>query len=180
MWTVMSITVHQAGPMEIATHVYTNDDVARVPRTDNPPPQPKPDTNNDRGRNDGDRNPKVVDQRPTRDTRDRGGDSNHGRDDHQGQPEPVRRSNNDGPPPPQTERQHNPPPQTFTPAPQRPIEHNMYTPPPAPTVHQPAPPPWCINRLRLPRLPYTSRRHRRKAMGNRRTMAHTADRGKSV
>ena len=82
-------------------HVYTNDDVARVPRTDNPPPQPKPDTNNDRGRNDGDRNPKVVDQRPTRDTRDRGGDSNHGRDDHQGQPEPVRRSNNDGPPPPQ-------------------------------------------------------------------------------
>jgi hypothetical protein len=122
--------------------VYTNDDVARVPRTDNPPPQPKPDTTNERGRTDGDRNPKVVDQQPTRDTRDRGGDSNRGRNDHQGQPEPVRRVNNEGtPPPPQTERQHNPPSQTFTPAPQRPIEHNMYTPPPAPAVHQQAPPP---------------------------------------
>ncbi len=121
--------------------VYTNDDVARVPRTDNPPPQPKLDANNDRGRNDGDRNPKVVEQQPTRDTRDHGGDSNRGRDDHQGQPEPVRRSNNDGTPPPQTEPQHNSQPQTFTPSPQRPIEHNMYTPPPAPAVHQQAPPP---------------------------------------
>jgi len=119
-------------------HVYTNDDVARVPRTDNPPPQPKPDTTNERPRTDGDRNPKVVDQ-PTRDTRDRGGDFNRGRNDHQGQPEPVRRTNNDGTPPP-TERQHNPP-QTFTPAPQRPVEHNMYTPPPTPAVHQQAPPP---------------------------------------
>jgi hypothetical protein len=79
-----------------------------------------------------------VDQ-PTRDTRDRGGDFNRGRNDHQGQPEPVRRTNNDGTPPP-TERQHNPP-QTFTPAPQRPVEHNMYTPPPTPAVHQQAPPP---------------------------------------
>ena len=123
--------------------VYTNDDVARVPRTDNPPPQPKPDTSNERGRTDGDRNPKVVDQQPTsRDTRDRGGDFNRGRDEHQPTPEPVRRTNNDRtPPPPQTERQHNPPPQTFTPAPQRQPEHNMYTPPPAPVVHQQAPPP---------------------------------------
>jgi hypothetical protein len=120
-------------------HVYTNDDVARVPRTDNPPPQPKPDVNNDHGRIGGDRNPKVVDQQPARGTGDRGGDFNRGRDDHQGQPEPVRRSNNQGAPPPtQTERQHNPQPQTFTPAPQRPIEHNM--PPPAPAVHQQAPP----------------------------------------
>lgn len=120
--------------------VYTNDDVARVPRTDNPPPQPKPDVNNDRGRVGGDHNPKVVDQQPTRDTRDHGGDSNRGHDDHQPTPEPVRRSNNESPPP-QIERQHNPQPLTFTPSPQRPIEHNMYTPPPAPAVHQQAPPP---------------------------------------
>lgn len=120
---------------------YTNDDVARVPRTDNPPPQPKPDVNNDHGRVDGDRNPKVVDRQPTRGSGDRG-DFNRGRNERQGPPEPVRRSNNDGTPPPvQTERQHNPPPQTFTPAPQRPTEHNMYTPPPAPVVHQQAPPP---------------------------------------
>jgi hypothetical protein len=120
--------------------VYTNDDVARVPRTDNPPPQPKPDTNNDHGRVDGDRNPKVVDQQPARGTGDRGGDFNRSRDNHQPTPEPVRRSNNDGNPP--TERQHNnPPPQTFTPAPQRPTEHNMYTPPPAPVHQQAAPPP---------------------------------------
>lgn len=122
--------------------VYTNDDVtARVPRTDNPP-QPKPDTTNERGRTDGDRNPKVVDQQPTRDTRDRGGDFNRGRNDHQGQPEPVRRTDNDGTRTPvPTDRQHNPPQQTFTPAPQRPVEHNIYTPPPAPAVHQQAPPP---------------------------------------
>ncbi len=119
--------------------VYTNDDVARVPRTDNPPPQPKPDTNNDRGRVDGDRNPKAVDQQPARGTGDRGGDFNRSRDNHQPTPEPVRRSNNEGTPPPvQTDRQHNPPPQTFTPAPQRQTEHNM--PPPAPAVHQQAPP----------------------------------------
>jgi hypothetical protein len=119
--------------------VYTNDDVARVPRTDNPPPpQPKPDVNNDHGRIDGDRNPKVVDQQPARG--DRGGDFNRSRDNHQPTPEPVRRSNNEGTPPPvQTDRQHNPPPQTFTPAPQRQTEHNMYTPPPAPVVHQQAP-----------------------------------------
>jgi hypothetical protein len=119
--------------------VYTNDDVARVPRTDNPPPQPKPDTSNERGRTDGDRNPKVVDQQPAR---DRGGDFNRGHDEHQPTPEPVRRTNNSGPPP-QTERQHNPEPQTFTPAPQRQIEHNMYTPSPqpAPVQHQSAPPP---------------------------------------
>src|SRR6185437_852732 len=117
--------------------VYTNDDVARVPRTDNPPPQPKPDTTNQRERTDGDHNPKVVDQQPAR---DRGGDFNRGHDDHQGQPEHVRRTNNDGPPP-QTERQHNPAPQTFTPAPQRQTEHNMYTPPPAPAAHQQAQPP---------------------------------------
>ena len=122
--------------------VYTNDDVtARVPRTDNPP-QPKPDTTNERGRTDGDRNPEVVDQQPTRDTRDRGGDFNRGRNDHQGQPEPVRRTDNDGTRTPvPTDRQHNPPQQTFTPAPQRPVEHNIYTPPPAPAVHQQAPPP---------------------------------------
>jgi hypothetical protein len=119
--------------------VYTNDDVARVPRTDNPPPQPKPDTNNDHGRIDGDRNPKVVDQQPARGTGDHGGDFNRSRDNHQPTPEPVRRSNNDGTPP--TERQHNPQPQTFTPAPQRPTEHNMYTPPPAPVHQQAAPPP---------------------------------------
>ena len=87
--------------------------------------------NNDRGRVDNDRNPKVVDQQPARGTGDRGGDFNRSRDNHQPTPEPVRRSNNEGTPPPtQTERQHNPPPQTFTPAPQRPTEHNMYTPPP--------------------------------------------------
>ncbi|HEY4678623.1 MAG TPA: DUF6600 domain-containing protein [Candidatus Angelobacter sp.] len=134
--------------------VYTNDDVARVPRTDNPPPQPKPDVNNDHGRVDGDRNPRV-DRQPTRDTGGRGGDLNRGRDDHQGQPETVRRSNNEGTPrQTQTEPQHNPPLQTFTPAPQRQPEHNMYTPPPqpapvhqqsapppAPAVHQSAPPP---------------------------------------
>jgi hypothetical protein len=119
--------------------VYTNDDVARVPRTDNPPPQPKPDTNNDHGRVEGDRNPKVVDQQPARGTGDHGGDFNRSRDNHQPTPEPVRRSNNDGNPP--TERQHNPQPQTFTPAPQRPTEHNMYTPPPAPVHQQAAPPP---------------------------------------
>src|SRR6185312_4923709 len=74
--------------------------------------------------------------------RDRGGDFNRGRNDHQGQPEPVRRTDNDGTRTPvQTDKQHNPPPQTFTPAPQRPVEHNMYTPPPAPAVHQQAPPP---------------------------------------
>ncbi len=120
--------------------VYTNDDVARVPRTDTPPPQPKPDVNNDHGRVDGDRNPKVVDQQPARGTGDSGGDSNHGRDDHQGQPEPVRRSNNDGAPPTQTERQHNPQPQTNTPPPQRQPEH-AHNPPPQPAVHQQAPPP---------------------------------------
>ncbi len=123
--------------------VYTNDDVARVPRTDNPPPQPKPDVNNDHGKTDGDRNPKVVDQ-PGRRTGDHGGDFNRSRDDHQPTPEPVRRSNNESAPPPvQTERQHNPPPQTFTPSPQRQTEHNMYTPPPqpAPVQHQSAPPP---------------------------------------
>jgi hypothetical protein len=122
-------------------HVYTNDDVARVPRTDNPPPQPKPDTTNERGRTDGDRNPKVE-QPSTRDTRDRGGDFNRGRNDHQGQPEPVKRTDNDGTRTPvPTDRQHNPPQQTFTPAQQRPVEHNIYTPPPAPAVHQQAPPP---------------------------------------
>jgi hypothetical protein len=123
---------------------YTNDDIARVPRTDNPPPQPKPDTSNERGRTDGDRNPKVVDQQPARGSGDHGGNFNRSRDNHQPTPEPVRRSNNDGTPPPvQTDRQHNPPPQTFTPAPQRPIEHNIYTPPPqpAPVQHQSAPPP---------------------------------------
>jgi hypothetical protein len=77
----------------------------------------------------------VVDQ-PTRDTRDRGGDLNRSRN-HQPTPEPVRRTNNEGAPPPT----HNPAPQTFTPAPQRPVEHNMYTPPPTPAVHQQAPPP---------------------------------------
>jgi hypothetical protein len=122
--------------------IYTNDDVARVPRTDNPPPQPKPDVNNDRGRVDGDRNPKVVDQQPARDNGGRGSDFNRSRDNHQPTPEPVRRTNNEGTPPPtQTERQHTPPPQTFTPAPQRPTEHNMYTPPPAPVHQQAAPPP---------------------------------------
>jgi FecR protein len=124
---------------------YTNDDIARVPRTDNPPPQPKPDVNNDHGRVDGDRNPKVVDQQPARGTGDRGGDFDRSRDNHQPTPEPVRRSNNeDTPPPTRTERQHNnPPAQTFTPAPQRQPEHNMYTPPPqpAPVHQQPAPPP---------------------------------------
>src|SRR5438270_1436859 len=129
---------------------YTNDDVARVPRTDNPQPvQPKPDVNhgqgnNDHGRGDGDRNPKVVDQQPARDNGGRGGDFNRSRDNHQPTPEPVRRSNNEGTPPPvQTDRQHNPPPQTFTSAPQRQTEHNMYTPPPqpAPVHQQPAPPP---------------------------------------
>lgn len=122
--------------------VYTNDDVARVPRTDNPPPQPKPDVNNDHGRVDGDHNPKVVDQQPTRGSGDRGGDFNRSRDNHQPTPEPVRRSNNDGNPGP-TERQHNPPPQAFTPAPSRQPEHNIYTPPPqpAPVHQQPAPPP---------------------------------------
>ena len=124
-------------------HVYTNDDVsARVPRTDNPPPQPKPDTSNERGRTDGDRNPKGVDQQPTRDSRDRGGDFNRGRNDHQGQPEPVKRTDNDGTRTPvPNDRQHNPPQQTFTPAPQRQVEHNIYTPPPAPAVHQQGPPP---------------------------------------
>jgi hypothetical protein len=127
--------------------IYTNDDVARVPRTDNPPPQPKPDTSNERGRTDGDHNPKVVDQQPAR-----GGDFNRGHDDHQGQPEHVRRTNNDGPPP-QTERQHNPAPQTFTPAPQRQTEHNMYTPPPAPVVHQQAPPPAPVVHQSAPPAP---------------------------
>lgn len=130
--------------------VYTNDDVARVPRTDNPPPQPKPDVNNDRGRVDGDRNPKVVDQQPARDTGDRRGDFNRSRDNHQPTPEPVRRTNNDGNPGP-TERQHNPPPQTFTPSPQRPIEHNTYT-PPAPAVHQQAPPPSPVVHQPAPQL----------------------------
>lgn len=138
--------------------VYTNDDIARVPRTDNPPAQPKSDVNNDRGRVDGDHNPKAVDQQPTRGSDDHGGDFNRGRDDHQGQREPVRRSNNDGAPQPQTERQHNPPPQNDTPAPQRqpersynpppeivhqqapPVMHQS-APPPAPAVHQSAPPP---------------------------------------
>jgi hypothetical protein len=127
--------------------IYTNDDVARVPRTDNPPPQPKPDVNHDHGNKDhgrveGDRNPKIVDQQPGRGAGDRGGDFNRSRDNHQPTPEPVRRSNNEGTPPPvQTDRQHNPPQQTFTPAPQRQPEHNMYTPPPAPVHQQAAPPP---------------------------------------
>ena len=123
--------------------VYTNDDIARVPRTDTPPQQPKPDVNNDRGRADGDRNPKAVDQQPARGQGDRGSDFNRGRDDRQPTPEPVRRSNNEGvPPPTQTERQHNPPQQNYTPAPQRQPEH-VYTPPPqpAPVQHQSAPPP---------------------------------------
>jgi hypothetical protein len=121
--------------------VLTNDDVARVPRTDVPPQQPKPDVNNDHGRVDGDRNPKVVDHQPARGAGDRGGDFNRSRDDHQPQPEPVRRLNNEGTPPPptQTERQHNPPP-SYTPPPQRQPEH-QYTPPPQPAVHQQAPPP---------------------------------------
>jgi hypothetical protein len=137
--------------------VYTNDDVARVPRTDNPPPvQPKPEVNNDHGRGDGDRTPKAVDQQPARGAGDRGGDFNRSRDNHQPTPEPVRRSNNEGTPP-STERQHNPPPQTFTPAPQRQPEH-VYTPPaavhqqtapPAPVVHQ-APPPAPVQRQSAP------------------------------
>ncbi len=135
--------------------VYTNDDVARVPRTDNPPPQPKPDVNKDHGRIDGDRNPKVVDQQPARG--DRGGDFDRSRDNHQPPPEPVRRSNNEGTPP-SIERQHNPPPQTFTPAPQRQPEH-VYAPPaavhqqtasPAPVVHQPTPPPAPVVRQSAP------------------------------
>jgi hypothetical protein len=133
--------------------VYTNDDVARVPRTDNPPPvQPKPEVKHDRGQVDGDRNPKVVDQQPARGTGDHGGDFNRSRDNHQPTPEPVRRSNNEGTPPTQTERQHNPPPQTYTPAPQRQPEHNMYTPPPQPgPVHQqPAPPPPVVHQAAPP------------------------------
>lgn len=118
--------------------VYTNDDIARVPRTDNPPAQTKPDANNDRGRVDGDRNPKAVDQQPTRESDDRGSVFNRSRDNHQPAPEPVRRSNNDGAPPTQTERQHNPPPQNNMPDPQRQTEH-AYNPPPE-TVHQQAPP----------------------------------------
>ncbi|MGZ4829741.1 MAG: DUF6600 domain-containing protein [Candidatus Angelobacter sp.] len=122
--------------------VLTNDDVARVPRTDTPPPQPKPDVNNDHGRIGGDRRPKVVERQPTRDAGDHRGDFNRSRDDHQPPPEPVRRSNNDvTPAAPQPERQHTPPPQTYTP-PQRQQEH-QYTPPPqsAPVHQQSAPPP---------------------------------------
>jgi len=128
--------------------VYTNDDVARVPRTDNPPPQPKPEVNGEHRSGDGDRNPKVVDQQPGRGAGDRGGDVSRSRDDRQPSREPVRRSNNDGAPPPtQTERQHNPPPQTFTPAPARQPERNIYTPPPqpAPVHQQPAPPPPIVH-----------------------------------
>src|SRR6267154_894041 len=116
--------------------VLTNDDVARVPRTDVPPPQPKPDVN-------GDRNPKVVDHQPARGVGDRGGDVNRSPDDRQSPREPLRRSNNDvTPAAPQPERQHNPPAQSFTPPPQRQPEH-QYTPPtqPAPVHQQAAPPP---------------------------------------
>ncbi|MGZ4874219.1 MAG: DUF6600 domain-containing protein [Candidatus Angelobacter sp.] len=121
--------------------VLTNDDVARVPRTDTPPPQPKPDVNNDHGRIDGDRRPKVVEQQPTRAAGDRKGDFNRSRDDHQPPPEPVRRSNNDvTPAAPQPERQHTPPPQTYTP-PQRQQEHQYMPPPSAPVHQQSAPPP---------------------------------------
>jgi hypothetical protein len=112
--------------------VLTNDDVARVPRTDTPPPQPKPDANDHR--------PKVVEQQPA--SGDRGGDFNRSRDDHQGPRWPVTRSNTQGTPEtPQPERQYNPPPQSYTPPPQRQPEH-QYTPPPQPApVHQQAAPP---------------------------------------
>jgi hypothetical protein len=97
----------------------------------------------------------VVDRQPTRDNGGRGSDFNRGRDNHQPTPEPVRRTNNEGTPPP-TQRQHNPPPQTFTPAPQRPTEHNMYTPPPQPAlVHQQSapPPPPAVHQSAPPPAP---------------------------
>lgn len=126
--------------------VLTNDDVARVPRTDGPPPQPKPNVDGDhaggdRRSVDSDRTPNVVNQQPSRGAGDRGGDFNRSRDDRQGPREPVTRSNNQGTPAaPQPERQHNPPPAAYTPPPQRQPEH-QYTPPPQPAVHQQAPPP---------------------------------------
>jgi hypothetical protein len=131
--------------------VLTNDDVARVPRTDVPAQQPKPDVDNDRKPVDGDHRPKAVEQQPAREAGDRGGDLNRSRDDRQAPREPVRRSNNDvTPATPQPERQHNPPPQSYAPPPQRQPEH-QYTPPqPAPVHQQPAPPPPAVHQQSAP------------------------------
>jgi hypothetical protein len=136
--------------------VFTNDDVARVPRTDGPAPQPKPDVNGDHRDRDqrpvnGDRNPKVVDQQPARGAGDRGSDFNRSRDDHQVPREPIKRSNNEGTPAvTQPERQHNPPPQSYTPPPQRQPEH-QYNPPPQPApVHQQAAPPPVVHQSAPP------------------------------
>jgi hypothetical protein len=128
--------------------VYTNDDVARVPRTDVPAQQPRPDVDGGSRSGDEDRSPRVVDQQPAR-----GGDFNRSPGDRQPTREPVTRSNNDGSPAgTQPQRQHNPPPQSYMP-PQRQPEHQynpppqpapvhqQAAPPPAPVVHQSAPPP---------------------------------------
>jgi hypothetical protein len=121
-------------------HVYTNDDVARVPRTDVPAQQPKPDVNGERRPGDDERSPKVVDHQPARGAGDGGGDLNRSRGDRHPPREPVTRSNNDGTPT-QPQRQYNPPPQSYTPPPQRQPEH-QYNPPPQPApVHQPSAPP---------------------------------------
>jgi hypothetical protein len=123
--------------------VFTNDDVARVPRTDIPTQQPPAN---------GDRQQRVVEQQPARDAGDRGGDLNRSRDDRQGPREPVSRSNNDrAPVAREPERQHNPPLQSYapperelgrqsTPPPQSAPVHQQSAPPPSPVMHQSAPP----------------------------------------
>ena len=122
--------------------VYTNDDVARVPRTD-VPSQPKADVEGDRRPGNDDRRPKGVDQQPARGAGDHGGDFNRARSDRQPPREPVTRSNSDGAPAAtQPQRQHDSPPQSYMP-PQRQPER-QYTPPPqqsAPVHQQSAPPP---------------------------------------
>jgi hypothetical protein len=125
------------------TRVFTNDDTARVPRTDLPAQSPTPATI------DIDRKPRIVDQQTSGGAGNRGGDVDHGRENRdQPSREPVRRSNNDTPSnggsgnrdsATRPERQYTPPPQSYSP-PNRQAEREN-TPTPAPTHQQAAPPP---------------------------------------
>lgn len=130
--------------------VFTNDDVARVPRTDLPAQPPTSATT------DIERKPRIVEQPPASGAGNRGGDVDHGRENRdQSSREPARRSNNNGPTiigpdggaATQPERQYTPPPRSYSP-PNRQAER-QYTPPPSarqqsapspPAMHQSAPP----------------------------------------
>ena len=132
-------------------HVFTNDDTARVPRTDLPPP-PAPATT------DIERKPRIAEQPPSGNEGSRGRGSTGFHGDDQTSREPVRRSNNDASADNRSsgrdsaarpERQYTPPPQSYSP-PNRQVDreptppppvHQQAAPPPPPVVHQQAAPP---------------------------------------